>query len=238
MSKAIETPLPAAVRDHWWWRPGWAEGRHFYACHLTLDDQPELRGLVADYQQGLEGVTGIDLIPPQWLHLTMQGIGFTDEIGAAELAALDRALTRELATIDPPAVEFRYLTIHPEAIYLKAHPAQALYPLRSKMHAAASSVLGPERFMEPVPDWAKFLPHVSISYVSRDGEAEPIAAALRGLKTRTVEVTFTKADLLEFHRDHRMYEWTRATPIPIGSLTDRGMRTSTHDLAEVPRKSA
>jgi hypothetical protein len=40
MSDVIETPLPPSVRNHWWWRPGWAEGRHFYACHMTLDDQP------------------------------------------------------------------------------------------------------------------------------------------------------------------------------------------------------
>ena len=72
----------------------------------------------------------------------MQGIGFTDEIDAGELAALDHALTAELATIKPPAVEFRYLTVYPEAIYLKAHPSEALYPLRLKMHDAVSSVAG------------------------------------------------------------------------------------------------
>jgi len=60
---------------------------------MTLDDQPQLRGLVADYQQALTDVMGIDLIPPQWLHLTMQGIGFTDEINTDELAAVDQALT-------------------------------------------------------------------------------------------------------------------------------------------------
>jgi len=169
MSETIETPLPASVRNHWWWRPGWREGRHFHACHLTLDDQPQLRELVADYQQALTGMTGIDLIPPQWLHLTVQGIGFTDEISAAELVALDHALAAELGTINPPTVEFRYLTVYPEAIY-------------------------------------------------RDGEAEPIAATLDSLDTRPVKVTFAKADLLEFHRDRRMYEWTSATPIPIGSL--------------------
>jgi 2'-5' RNA ligase len=103
-------------------------------CHYH--DQPQLRELVADYQQALTGMQGIDLIAPQWLHLTMQGIGFADEIGADELAALDHALTAALATIDPPAVELRYLTVHPEAVYLKAHPAEALYPLRLKMHDA------------------------------------------------------------------------------------------------------
>lgn len=75
MSEAIETPIPETVRNHWWWRPGHAEGRHFYACHLILDDQPKLRQLAADSQQALTGLDGINLIPAQWLHLTMQGIG-------------------------------------------------------------------------------------------------------------------------------------------------------------------
>jgi 2'-5' RNA ligase len=216
MSNAIETPIPPSMRNHWWWRPGWREGRHFYACHLILDDQPQLRELVAYYQQALAGMPSVDLIPPQWLHLTMQGIGFTDEIGAAELVALDDALSRELATIEPPAVEFRYLTVHPEAIYLKAHPAALLYPLRLKMHDAVLSLLGPERFTEPAPDRGAFLPHISIAYVNRDGEPEPIAEALR-VAARSVETTFTKADLLEFHRDNRMYEWTHTNPIKIGT---------------------
>jgi 2'-5' RNA ligase len=184
---------------------------------MTLDDQPQLRQLVADYQQALTGMPEIDLIPPQWLHLTMQGIGFTDEIDADELAALDHALAAELATIEPPTVDFRYLTIHPEAVYLKAHPAAVLYPLRLKMHEAVLSALGPERFTEPTPDRAKFLPHVSIGYINRDGETEPIAAVLSRLTPKTVETTFTRANLLEFHRDNRMYEWTSAAPIVIGA---------------------
>lgn len=73
-----------------------------------------------------------------------------------------RSRPAELATVDPPTFEFRYLTIHPEAVYLKARPADALYPLRSKMHDAVVPVLGPTRFTEPAPNRAKFLPHVSI----------------------------------------------------------------------------
>lgn len=227
MSEVIETPLPAAVRDHWWWRPGWAEGRHFYACHLTLDDQPELRGLVADYQKALAGMPGIDLIPPQWLHLTMQGIGFTDQISKAELDAVGDALTTGLASIEQPAVQFQYLTVHPEAIYLKAHPAAALYSLRVKMHEAAASVLGPEKFSDPPPGQAAFLPHVSIGYINRDGESRPIAAALGSLTTRPVDVTFAEAHLLEYHRDHRMYEWTSDTHIPIGKSATSAVPNST-----------
>lgn len=87
------------------------------------------------------------------------------------------------------------------------------------MHDVVVSVLGRDRFTEPVPDRAKFLPHVSIGYINRDESAQPIATALQALSTRPVVVTFTKADLLEYHLDHRMYEWTKATPVPIGQPT-------------------
>ena len=133
------------------------------------------------------------------------------------LVALDHALTAGLAAIDPPTVEFERLTVHPEAIYLKAHPADALYPLRLKMHDAVSSVLGTERFTEPVPGRTELLPHVSIGYINRDSKTEPIAAALQSLTAKSVKVTFIKADLVEFHRDHQMYQWISDTPIPIGS---------------------
>jgi hypothetical protein len=41
------------------------------------------------------------------------------------------------------------------------------------MHRAVASVLGPDRFTERTPDREQFTPHVSIAYVSADGEAQP-----------------------------------------------------------------
>lgn len=141
-----------------------------------------------------------------------------------ELHSLADALTRELGKIDPPTVTFRYLTVRPEAIYLKAHPAEALYPLRARMYRAVVSVLGASSSAEDMPSPAQFVPHVSIAYVSADGETQPIAKALQTTATTLVTATFRKASLLEFHRDHRMYEWTSARPIGIGDERAR------HDL--------
>ena len=69
-------PYPDATElaDHWWWRPGWQVGTRFYAWHVTLDDQPQLRELAARYQAAFAPVDALDLIPEQWLHITMQGI--------------------------------------------------------------------------------------------------------------------------------------------------------------------
>jgi len=146
----------------------------------------------------------------------MQGIGFTDEISSTELRSLTDALTQELSTIGPPTVSFRSLTIDPEAIYLKAHPADALYPLRARMYRAVIDAIGANDSASDMPAARQFNPHVSIAYVSADGQAQPIAEALQVVTTTTVTTTFRKASLLEFHRDHRMYEWTSGTPIEIG----------------------
>jgi len=93
------------VRDHWWWRPGWRIGRRFYTFHVIFDADEvwgadELRLLMSEYRQSLAGMAGLDLIPDEWLHLTVQGVGFTDEVGAADIdailgaASVDRKSTR------------------------------------------------------------------------------------------------------------------------------------------------
>lgn len=128
--------------------------------------------------------------------------------------------------IPPPTVSFRNLTVHPEAIYLKAHPAEALYPLRARMHWAVASVLGPHSSAENMPSPSQFVPHASIAYVNADGETQPIAEALQTAIPTPVTATFRKASLLEFHRDHRMYEWTSTTPIAIGPAAAPGRKNN------------
>jgi hypothetical protein len=81
----------------------------------------------------------------------MQGIGFTDGISGTELHSLTDALTQELAKINPPAVSLRYLTVHPEAIYLKSHPAEVLYQLRARMYRAVIGAIGANSSAEDIP---------------------------------------------------------------------------------------
>ena len=211
-----DSQVVTTVRNHRWWRPGWRTGRHFYACHLTLDNQPQLRGLVRHYQDALAQLPGLDLIPARWLHITMQGIGFTDEISTADLAAVTAGLAEQLRAVEPPVATFHRLTIRPEAVLLKAEPPESLYRLRLVMYDAVASVLGPAKFSEPRPEPGQFRPHVSGAYVNSDGPAQPIADAVSKTDPQPVTATFDTASLLVFHRDHRMYEWTQATPLPIG----------------------
>ncbi|MBO0825036.1 MAG: 2'-5' RNA ligase family protein [Actinobacteria bacterium] len=213
-----EPQAASTVQNHWWWRPGWRVGRHYYACHLTLDDLPKLRELVQQYQDVMSRLPNLDLIPPQWLHVTMQGIGFVDEVSDDELAAVTEHLRELLRRTARPVVTFHRPTIRREAVVLKAEPAEPLRHLRMAMYDTIAPVLDQGTFSvsEPRPGPGQFTPHVSAAYVNDDGPAEPIAEAIGTIDPEPVTVTFRAASLLVFHRDHRMYEWTQATPLPIG----------------------
>jgi len=213
---AAEPRAVTAIRNHWWWRPGWRAGRHFYACHLTLDDQPQLQTLVKQYHDAIGHLPGLDLIPRQWLHITMQGIGFADEISPADLEAVTAAVQERLRALEPPAAAFHRATVQPEAVLLKAEPPRTLYQLRIAVYDAIASILDPGKFSEHRPEPRQFTLHVSAAYVTSDGPAEPVAEAIAGLDPKPVTATFHAISLLEFHRDRRMYEWTHATPLPIG----------------------
>lgn len=214
-----DAQVETQVRNHWWWRPGWRAGRHFYACHLTLNDEPQLRALVGQYQDAIAHLSSLDLVPARWLHVTMQGIGFTDEISSADLAAVTGRLGERLRNLRAPVATFQRPTIHPEAVVLEADPPEPLYQLRLVMYETIASVLGHDKFSEPRPDPGRFKPHVSAAYVNSDGPAKPITDAMMNTNPEPVTVTFRQASLLVFHRDHRMYEWTKATPLPIGTAS-------------------
>ena len=232
---------PATGRAYWRQRPGWRTGQDFYACFLTLDDQPELRGLVRRYQDAIGHRPDLDLIPPRWLHITMQGIGFADEISPADLGAVTERISERLRAMRPPTTTFHRPTIRPTAVYLKADPPEPLIGLHLALHEAVSSAVGPGRFGEAAPGPGKFAPHVSIAYASHDGRrpargtqdgrgpmsttapepapasVPPVTEAMRDTAVRAVTATFGTASLLVFRRDHHAYGWTSATALPIGA---------------------
>ena len=166
---------PEQVSNHWWWRPGWRTGRHFYACHVTFENEPKVQDLAAAYQESIKDAEGLDLIPRPWLHLTMQGIGFTDEVSENEIGAITADISVRLADVEPPIVTFGRPVVRSEAIYMPASPADAIDNIRRNVHEAITEILGPERTPDiDIADALQhYVPHVSIAYANSDGLASP-----------------------------------------------------------------
>ncbi|RLP91598.1 2'-5' RNA ligase family protein [Micromonospora sp. BL4] len=202
------------MQDHWWWRPGWQVGRHFYACHFALGDHAELAELVRSYQEALRTFPGLDLIPSTWLHLTMQGIGFLDDLTDEQVTRLNHGIRERLAGLSAPVVTFHRPVVRAEAVYLLADPPAPIAAVREAVREVLGQVLGEDNAELAPPQ--SFRPHVSVAYSNAAQSAEPIAAALEQVAAEPVVVRLDHVGLLEFHRDHRMYEWTRSERVRIG----------------------
>jgi len=208
-------PRPTRFGDHWWWRPGWRIGRRFYTWHLTFDRQDELHALVAAYQAELAELPGLDLIPHEWLHLTMQGVGFTDEVSDEDISAIANAARHRLAQLPPARFTFHRAVVRPEAIALPPRPADAVRTIRSTVREAIADVWGADR----VPEQAEgFQPHVSMAYINTAGLSAPIVAALDRVTVAPVSVMVAEASLIVLGRDSRVYQWTDQDTAPFRLL--------------------
>ena len=200
--------------NHWWWRPGWSVGRTFYTWHLTFDDATAapLHDLVNHLHTELADVEGLDLIPQQWLHLTMQGLGFTDEVSAEDVDAITRAATQHLAAVASFDVTLGPIEADDEATGLLVRPWTAVAAVRSGIRAAIADV------WDEVPENPEFHPHVSIAYSNADVPTGPIrerVAALRDIKP--VSIPVKGAQLIRLNRDNQMYEWDIVADVPLGN---------------------
>ena len=199
------------VRDHWYWRPGWRVGRSFYTWHLTFADHPEAAELLAAYQPVIATMPGITPVPLEWLHLTMQGVGFSDKVSADELAEIVEAARYRLARIAPFTVTIGPAVVDPETVQLPVRPIQALQNLRDHVRAAIADVWGPDS----VPEHPELRPHISLGYFNTPGPAAPLRAQLSAIPPHTATLTISSVSLINLHRDNQMYEWTPTTTLKL-----------------------
>jgi hypothetical protein len=183
-----------------------------YTWHVTFGDQPAVRDLAAQARDLLRDVPGLVLIPGPWLHLTTQGVGFSDEVSAADLAAITTAARSRLAAVPPAAVTICPARVLDEGVGCDAHPAAALTPVRDAVRAAIGDVWGTAR----VPGESDWWPHVSLAYASADGPAAPAEAALAGF-TAAAAITVTEVQLILLGRDDHLYQWETQATVRLGA---------------------
>ncbi|MFG3045879.1 2'-5' RNA ligase family protein [Streptomyces sp. NPDC048241] len=202
------------LRNHWWWRPGWSVGRRFYTWHLTWEGQDEVHRLAAEYRDALAPFAfagELTLIPDRWLHLTMQGIGFVDEVAERDVRAIADAARERLAAVPAFDVQAGSHVLAPEAILLPVQPAGSVAEVREAIRGAISDVLHDVR--EKPTD---FRPHVSVAYSASDGPAAPVEEALAAREFTPAQARVTSAELIVIHRDNKMYEWETFASVPLG----------------------
>jgi 2'-5' RNA ligase len=199
------------LRDHWWPRPGWRPGRIALTWHVIFPDSAPLARHVAAYQRALDVLPGVDPVPAEWLHLTVQAIGWADEVPAATVSAVVDAVRARVSTLAPFDLVFHRPTIYGEAAAIRSHPHAPVVRLREAVRAGLHDVLGDDG-VPTAPEQARgFLPHVTVAYSRVDADVGPYAAALAGVVRPPTTVPVSEVTLIRQERllaPHWQYRWT------------------------------
>ncbi|MFI6337703.1 hypothetical protein [Streptomyces sp. NPDC050535] len=124
------------MHDHWWWRPGWQAGQRGYAWHLTFSGQAQLHRLTSAYQLTLAPFQTLDMVPIQWLHLTMQGMGFVGATSTDEAAKTTKAARSRLLDLPPLTFGFQEPVVADEAVVLPLDDETGVRAARAAIRSA------------------------------------------------------------------------------------------------------
>lgn len=192
------------IRDHWYWRPGWRIGRSFYTWHLTFADAENLHRLADTVRTALD-LTILSPVPDDGLHLTMQGVGFADEVNDRDLSAVIDAAKHQVRHLESFNLSLGPVDPDAEGIGLLVQPWAPVIALRHTLRAAIVDVWGPSN----VPEQADgFRPHVTIAYSASNADTADLRTRLtplRELEPATVKIA--NAQLIQLNRDEKIYQW-------------------------------
>jgi 2'-5' RNA ligase len=199
------------LREHWYWRPGWQRGRSFYTWHLTFEGQTALFDLARRIQASLD-LPGLDAVPMEGLHLTVQGVGFTDEVTDEDLTAIVAAARVRCATLPPFQLALGPVDPDPEAVALLVCPWAPVERVRLAVRDAIGSVWS--EVPEPLDG---FRPHVTVAYSGASVPVDGIRERMRALRDVVpVSVDIGGVQLIALNRDERVYRWDVVESVQLG----------------------
>jgi hypothetical protein len=211
------TAAPGILRNHWTPRPGWSPDRSLLATYLTLDGSPDAVAVLQGYQAALTDLPQLDLVPAEWLHVTVQGIAFSDEVPAAAGARLAAALAERLAHLAPPRVRLDAPEPGGEGVFLPLTPAHELAPVREAIRATATAELGlAALYGLPGQDGA-FSPHASFAYTNADLAVDEVMIRLATVAHAPVELEVTSVSVIALRQSDRRWWWTDRYDVGIGA---------------------
>lgn len=189
------------TRNHWWWREGWGPGTRYLTWHLTFEDATALHEAAERAGKALSTVTGLDVVPVEWLHLTMTGVGHAGDSDPATLKTHVDSVLSAASRISVEPLIFDRLFVYQEGLCLSA-TSPGLQELRKLQGELVSAAGGPV----PEPDEV-FHPHVSLGYFSQEISEEQLSDALNLADLRPITVNNARLSLIELGRDDRVYTW-------------------------------
>jgi hypothetical protein len=216
--------VPESLVNHWTHLPEWWPGRRLWVFYLTYAGQPDLHAAVRAYQGALDGIDELDLVHTGWLHTTIQGITFADELGPDEIARVEAQARAAIGRTGLPALTISRPVLDNDAISMPVDPLDELVGVRAELRASVTRTLGADKLYQLPQPLGGFRPHVSIAYVNTDvPDADWVRRRLDTVTAPDLTVPVPQVSLVLLAREGSRWFWDdervlfpRATPAPAG----------------------
>lgn len=204
-------PVVDELREHARWRPDWTNDRPRLLWYITFRDHPQLAERCQEAEAGLRHLAAVNAVPPRWLHLTLDDVGFVDEVPEDKLDDLVESLPEVLEGWRLPSLTLGPLAAMEDALVLRTEPYAELRELRDRLRAVTAATVG-----GPVVDGPEeFLPHVSLAYVREACEPPVVMGPLEDRSSETVVIESAELTLAEVTRHDQHYEWKVRAVMPL-----------------------
>ncbi|MEU7205474.1 2'-5' RNA ligase family protein [Streptomyces sp. NPDC045470] len=192
-----------------WDRPGWGIRDRTYYWMLTFPAAPGLITETRVCQQHLAR-HGLDPVPEDGLHITMNRIGAVQDIARARVDELARQAVDLVG--GPFEIQAHPLAGSPGAVRFTVTPWPALVRLHAALGHAAHATALPVRGRPT----GLFRPHLGIFYCPADRPAAPVIESVAALRQRRpIPVQVESVELVALRREHRAYRWDVLHSVPL-----------------------
>jgi hypothetical protein len=194
--------------NHWAHLPEWWTGRRLWVFYLTFAGQPDLHAAVHTYQRSLEGIDQLDLVHETWLHTTIQGITFADELRPDEIVAVQEEARAAIGRVGLPALTVSRAVLDNDAISMPVDPVDEIVDLRAELRACVTRTLGADKLYQLPQPLGGFRPHISIAYVNTDvPEAGWVRERLHGVTVPDLLIPVPQVSLVLLARESGRWFW-------------------------------
>lgn len=204
------------MRNHWAREEAWRPGQRLWALYVTCGSMPPLVEHATAYQESLSQVRGLDLVEPRWLHMTVLGVGFVEEVDPDGMARLLDRVTTLAAAAPPVDLVAAAPRARTDAVWMSVSTTPSIVPLREDLADAVRTCLGREPHALPLPR-AGFTPHISIAYANADPpRAEEVDEHLSEVDRPPTSFRASHLSLLRLRRGDARWSWDQEQRIPFG----------------------
>lgn len=193
----------------------WPAGRRDLHWHLLPPRTEETTDALLGPYTGLLRTPGMEMVMPDWLHVTVLRAGPHDQASEGEIAEMTDRVREAVAGTGPVELVFSRSSVGTVGIARAGWPRAAAHALHRAAWSVTRQVVGDRWWLAP----AIFHPHLTLAYAGRDAEQadrDDMKNMLSRVDAGEATVSFPTLTLVSQWHTHQEILWEVLATIPLG----------------------